>query len=49
MPENEHENEKESSAEEVTAEDRAQMAKLYPNQAGWTDADIEMARALGHL
>ena len=49
MPEDEHENEKESSAEEVTAEDRAQMAKLYSNQTGWTDADIEMAKALGHL
>ena len=49
MPEDEHESDKESTAEEATAEDRAQMAKLYPNQAGWTDADIEMAKALGHL
>jgi len=49
MPENEHENQKKSSAEAVTAEDRAQMAKLYPNQAGWTEADIERAKARGNL
>lgn len=49
MPENEHEIEKQISGEGLTAEDRAQTAKLYPNQAGWTDADIEMAKAFGHL
>jgi lipopolysaccharide biosynthesis regulator YciM len=33
----------------VTQEDRDQMAKLYPQQREWTDAEIEMAKALGHL
>lgn len=32
----------------VTQEDRDQMAKLYPKHS-WTDKEIEMAKALGHL
>lgn len=49
MPEDESENEQESMAEGITPEDRALMAKLYPNQRGWTDAEIDMAKALGRL
>ena len=32
----------------VTGADRERATKLYPNQT-WTDEDIEMAKALGHL
>jgi lipopolysaccharide biosynthesis regulator YciM len=33
----------------VTQGDRDQMAKVYPQEREWTDAEIEMAKALGHL
>ena len=33
----------------VTQEDRDKMAKLYPHQGEWTDEEIEMAKALGHI
>jgi hypothetical protein len=32
----------------VTQEDRDLVAKIYPNQ-NWTDDEIEMIKALGHL
>lgn len=32
----------------VTQEDRDRAAKIYPNQK-WTDEDIEMLKALGHI
>jgi hypothetical protein len=33
----------------VTQEDRDEMARLYSHQREWTDEEIEMAKALGHL
>ena len=47
--EDESENDQESTVTGVTPEDRAQIVKLYPNQRAWKDAEIEMAKALGHL
>jgi acetoin utilization protein AcuC len=34
---------------EVTQEDRELAKKLYPSTRGWSDSEIEMAKALGHL
>lgn len=42
-------NEEGRERENVTADDRARAAKLYPNQKGWTDTEIEMLKALGHI
>jgi hypothetical protein len=35
--------------QEVTQEDRDQMAQVYPQKREWTDVEIEMAKALGYL
>lgn len=33
----------------VTDEDRERAKKLYPRQTEWSDEDLEMMKALGHL
>jgi hypothetical protein len=33
----------------VTQEDRDLINKVYPRKGGWTDEEIEMVKALGHL
>jgi hypothetical protein len=38
-----------SEEQTVTQEDRHLMQRRYPRKKEWTDAEIEMAKALGHL
>jgi hypothetical protein len=49
MPEDESQSDQEGTVEGVTPEERVLIAKLYPNQRGCTDAEIEMVKALGPL